>query len=146
MKNQMKNQLKIIKLLLPIILIAFSVLVLFSPGLFAEDKEKGSNSLSIFSNTNRPLPDFDHELHEDALEDGGCAKCHHVLDEDTDELVYSEGEETACSDCHFEQAEDDLLAMREANHAICTRCHRDLKKEKKKAGPTSCGECHKKQE
>ncbi len=141
---------KIIKLILPVILIAFSVLILFSPGLFAGNGEKSSNSLSIFSNTNRPLPEFDHTLHEDAFDDGGCAKCHHVASEDSDngsdDLVYSEGEEAACIECHLEKADDDLLAIREASHASCTGCHRDLKKEKKKAGPTSCGECHKKQE
>ena len=73
-------------------------------------------------------------------------KCHHVLDTEQNKLVYSEGEETACYECHsLEQSEsDDLLPIREANHASCTVCHREMKKEKKIAGPTTCGECHKK--
>ncbi len=146
MITPMKNKLKIIKLYLPILLITFGALILFSPGLFAEVKEKAASSLSIFSNANRPLPEFDHDLHKDSLGEEGCAKCHHVLDEESDELVYSEGEETPCYDCHMEKEDDDIPAMREASHDNCTKCHRELKKERIDTGPTSCGECHKKQE
>ena len=95
--------------------------------------------------TRRPAPEFDHKLHEDALKDPGCGVCHHVFDDETEQLVYSEDEEGPCIDCHMEEKEDGIPAIREANHGSCNACHRDLKKLKKPAGPTTCGECHKKQ-
>ena len=98
----------------------------------------------MFSNHKRPVVKFDHSLHEDVTGETGCAKCHHVFDEKQNKLVYAEGEEAVCSECHFSEKEKDVLALREASHTSCTGCHRTLKKNKKPSGPTTCGECHKK--
>lgn len=118
------------------LIVCFGALTYFIclPALFADNEKEPVK--------NRPAPVFDHTLHEEALDDPGCGACHHVLDEQTQKLVYSEGEESACSECHFEKAEDGLLALREANHASCTACHRKMIKSKLKSGPTTCGECH----
>ena len=105
--------------------------------------EDTSNS-TLFSNQKRPVPVFDHALHEDSLGDEkGCAKCHHVLDPEQNQLVYAEGEEAACSECHSLNQSENILSIREANHASCTNCHRTLKKTKSPAAHTTCGECHK---
>jgi hypothetical protein len=44
----------------------------------------------------------------------------------------------------MEKPDKNTLSLRDASHASCTKCHRALKKQDKKAGPTTCGECHKK--
>jgi len=97
---------------------------------------------ALFSGQKRPIPVFNHALHEKSLgEVESCAKCHHVLDVRMG-LVYSEGEEAACSECHTFKLTKNMPSMKDANHASCTKCHRDLIKAKKPAGPTTCGECH----
>ena len=121
-----------------ILISAVMVLLLIDLSAVAQDQ-------AVDSTRRRPIPEFDHTLHEEAYEETGCGVCHHVFDEDKNVLVYSEGEESYCSDCHMEKAQGNILALREANHASCTVCHRKLKKTKKPAGPTTCGECHKKQ-
>jgi len=126
-----------------ILLLCLAAIFLGNTSLLAEDNNPASAKRAFFSNQKRPVPSFDHDLHEESLGDTGCAMCHHVLDEDKDELVYSEGEETSCTECHFSESSEDVLALKEANHGSCTVCHRNLIKEKKKAGPTTCGECHK---
>ena len=123
---------------IPLILVSLAMLMLFQLSATAQDNASGPAE-------SRPAPQFDHDLHQEALEEPGCGACHHIFDDEKGELVYSEDEESYCSDCHLENAQDDIPALREANHASCTACHRNLKKLKKKAGPTTCGECHKKQ-
>jgi|APSaa5957512622_1039677.scaffolds.fasta_scaffold138116_2 hypothetical protein len=131
------------KILFPGILVLCLFAVIVSQPV-AQEEILEPEQLKLFSNQKRPVPEFDHDLHKDGLGETGCAKCHHVLDTEQNKLVYSEGEETACTECHSSEESDDLLAIREASHANCTACHRAMKKEKKTAGPTTCGECHKK--
>jgi hypothetical protein len=99
----------------------------------------------IFGKLRRPPVYFAHDLHSDTLADKGCGVCHHVADQDTGRLIYREGEELTCKECHAAQNPAGQIALREAYHGSCTACHRTLiKKNNKKTGPTTCGECHKK--
>ncbi len=135
---------KLKKQICVLILFTVSMLFLYQSPLFATGNSTDNKTSNAAPTKKRPTPAFDHTLHEDALEEPGCGACHHILDETTNKLIYSEGDESNCSECHEQTAMDDTLALREANHASCTACHRDLKKSKKPAGPTTCGECHKK--
>lgn len=133
----MKHRLPRIIIFLLTLLIILSLL----PNIFAQDNNevKPDSTLfysSILETPKRAVPAFDHTLHEDSLGENSCAKCHHVLDTKENKLIYSEGEEAACAECH--------TALKEASHETCTGCHRRMKKDKKIAGPTTCGECHKK--
>ena len=127
-----------------IILLIFAAIFIGQTPSLAKGDDIKSSSLAIFSNEKRPSPWFDHDLHEDSLGETGCAKCHHVLDENSNELIYSDGEEAACTECHTDASSDNKTALREASHASCTGCHREMKSQKKVAGPITCGECHKK--
>lgn len=127
-----------------LILLATGLIFLLQPVLFATQEDEESPVLGLFSNKPRPPARFDHEKHEESLEEEGCGVCHHVLDEKSDKLIYEEGEETSCLECHINDNKDDLLTFRDANHASCTGCHRTLKKSGKISGPTTCGECHQK--
>lgn len=122
-----------------------SVLFIFQPCLTAKENLPGPDKSSFFSSPKRPAPSFDHTRHENALSAKGCGICHHVPDKNLNKLVYSEGEEAACSQCHLKEASDKLPALREAGHKSCTQCHRALKKNHQPAGPTTCGECHRNQ-
>ncbi len=120
-----------------ILLFGCAALFIFSLQVFAQGNKK--SPLAIFSNQERPAPRFDHSLHKDTID---CDKCHHIMDEDTNKIVYSKGEEAACTDCHSSKQNGNVFSIREASHASCTKCHRKLKKDNKHAGPTTCGECH----
>ena len=82
-----------------------------------------------------------HHKHVTAHEDK-CETCHHSWDEQARELVYVEGTESSCRDCHGEVTADKLLSMRDTAHDSCVGCHRDLEKEGKEGGPTKCSGCH----
>ena len=44
-----------------------------------------------------------------------------------------------CKACHGEGTPAKLILGKDAAHKLCKECHQE-----KKAGPTKCGECHKK--
>jgi len=99
----------------------------------------------VFGSLRRPQVSFSHEKHVESLENKACGVCHHTPDDRTGQLVYVEGDERSCKECHDLQKEDNLPALREAFHGNCTNCHREqIKSKKPKSGPTTCGGCHKK--
>lgn len=48
-------------------------------------------------------------------------------------------ESMECKTCHGEGTPGKIELGKDKAHALCKKCHED-----KKAGPTKCGECHKK--
>ena len=100
----------------------------------------------IFGKLRRPSVSFSHDIHSETLESDGCGICHHVQDEQSGKLVYMEGEELSCKECHVQRKENRIPALREAYHGNCTVCHRRLNKAgQPETGPTTCGGCHIKQ-
>jgi len=109
----------------------------------AQEEEYILGHDDIFGNLRRPEVNFSHENHAASLENTGCAVCHHTPDEKTGQLIYIEGEERSCKECHDLQKEDEIPALREAFHGSCTNCHRSqIKSGELKGGPTTCGGCH----
>ena len=99
----------------------------------------------VFAPLRRSAVSFPHGIHMEALDEEDCVWCHHVTDKDTGARVYRQGEEQGCGECHSARQKADTPTLREAYHAACTACHRSLiTKSRQKAGPTTCGECHKK--
>ncbi len=112
----------------------------------AQEAEYNLAHMDIFGKLRRPQVSFSHEIHSETLEEEGCEICHHVADDQTGKLVYVEGEELSCKECHGRQKENNQSALREAFHGSCTACHRRLiKNSNPKSGPTTCGACHIKQ-
>ena len=100
----------------------------------------------IFGKLRRPAVSFSHDIHSETLESDGCGICHHVQDDQSGKLVYMEGEELSCKECHVQRKENQIPALREAYHGNCTVCHRRLiKAGQPETGPTTCGGCHIKQ-
>jgi hypothetical protein len=83
---------------------------------------------------------FSESLHEKHMEllDGKCDDCHHVYDKKLQKLVYDEGNETPCSNCHTDKTLGKRLSLKDASHRSCIECHQKLDK-----GPVRCSECHK---
>ncbi|MCK5541589.1 MAG: cytochrome c3 family protein [Desulfobacterales bacterium] len=139
-----------------VIIILLSLLIIFFwlPSTFGQDNNVAKSDLTkpgfalccfpILVTPKRVVPSFDHTLHEESIGVDSCAKCHHVLNTKKNKLLYSEGEEEACTECHTEKKQGNTMALKDASHETCTGCHRQMKKVKKIAGPTTCGECHKK--
>ncbi|MEJ2283889.1 MAG: cytochrome c3 family protein [Desulfobacterales bacterium] len=99
----------------------------------------------VFGSLRRPEVDFSHAKHAESLENKGCGVCHHTPDDQNGQLVYIEGDERSCKECHDLRKEDNIPALREAFHGNCTNCHRQqIKTDNLKSGPTTCGGCHKK--
>jgi len=88
--------------------------------------------------------DFDYSLHYRHVRaaDDKCQACHHVYDEKSEELVYREGEENACGDCHGDCADGETPSLRDAAHMDCIACHLQRAREDVKGGPFLCTGCH----
>ena len=109
----------------------------------AQEAEYNLAHRDIFGKLRRPQVSFSHAIHAETLAEEGCGACHHVLDDQSGKLVYLEGEELSCLECHIQQKENHKPGLREAFHGNCTGCHRRLIKNKHpKSGPTTCGGCH----
>jgi hypothetical protein len=80
---------------------------------------------------------FSHSKHKEYR----CDECHH--DYDKGKNVWREGQEVKlCNACHPLNATSDIMCLEKAYHDKCVTCHKKLKKEDKKTGPTSCSKCH----
>ena len=109
----------------------------------AQEAEYNLAHRDIFGKLRRPQVSFSHEIHAESLAEEGCGACHHVQDDQSGKLVYLEGEELGCLECHTQQKDDHKPGLREAFHGSCTICHRRLiKNDNPSSGPTTCGGCH----
>lgn len=127
--------------------------LLWAVNLKAQPDDISLDDNEVFTSRSRPAVEFPHLLHFD---DAGieCSKCHHRFKDGENIVDDSELEEGAkgikCSSCHKSEAgfrfKPDLdptkRTLRQAYHRMCMSCHRQLKKENKKAGSVTCGGCH----
>ncbi len=80
---------------------------------------------------------FPHNKHKEYK----CTDCHH--DYKNGQNVWREGQEVAlCNACHPPEKRVEIMSLETAYHDKCQGCHKKLKKEKKKTGPTTCSRCH----
>lgn len=115
---------------------------------FTQDEGVVIAHQGVFKRLERPPVVFKHEKHIEVLGgDKSCRQCHHVYNEEEGKLVYEEGEEMGCAECHG--AKDEKMAdgsvkpsLMNAYHINCVKCHRKLAKAGEKTGPYTCGECH----
>ncbi len=73
-----------------------------------------------------------------------CGACHHEYDEQSDRLVYRQGEEGSCRYCHATQSTEKTPSMREAAHESCVACHQRIREQVpgRAGGPVRCTGCH----
>jgi len=101
-------------------------------------------AVETFGSLRRPPVDFPHAVHEESLGDEACGVCHHEYDANAGRLIYRADEEQPCMACHNAQRQANKRGLRQAYHGSCTACHRQMAKESRAAGPTTCGGCHRK--
>jgi len=82
-----------------------------------------------------------HYQHEKAT-DKKCELCHHIYDEKEKKLIYKQGTESSCRDCHRQSDEGNRNSFRKVAHSDCINCHLEKKEKKQKGGPTTCEGCH----
>jgi class III cytochrome C family protein len=79
----------------------------------------------------RPLVEFPHAVHTQALEDEGCGACH-ATDPKGRLQTWLLPKEKA----------NDLDQIMDFYHAACLGCHNGRLAKGKESGPVTCGECH----
>jgi hypothetical protein len=89
---------------------------------------------------------FNNSLHYRHVEaaKNECKACHHVYDEAAKKLVYVEGKESSCRDCHRDETQENRSAFQLAAHQACIGCHREFPPEIQSEfhGPQQCAGCH----
>ena len=127
-------------------------ILLWAVKLGAQPEDILLDDQSVFASRSRPAVAFPHMQHIDAEIE--CSDCHHRIKGGENIVDEAELEEDAegikCAACHKNepgfQFQSDLDAtertLQQAYHRMCTGCHRQLKKENKKAGSVTCGGCH----
>ena len=88
-------------------------------------KNKGAAEIKLLGGKRGPVP-FPHHQHQDKL--GDCDICHSVFPQKAGiiEALKSEGK----------------LKKKHVMNKLCTKCHKQRKKEGIKSGPTTCAKCH----
>ena len=88
------------------------------------DQQKGAEKMILKGGSSGDV-EFPHRTHQNALAD--CGKCHNLFPQTANAIqsAITEGK---------------LIKKQVMNQ--CRDCHRDLKKEGLKTGPTSCKKCH----
>lgn len=129
---------------------------LWAVNLDAQPDDISLDDKEVFISRSRPAVEFPHIQHIDAEME--CSDCHHRFKGGENVVDEGELEEDAegikCSSCHKSEAgfrfKPDLDTtkrnLQQAYHRMCTGCHRQVSKDKKKSGPVTCGECHPKKE
>jgi hypothetical protein len=102
------------------------------------DNKIGIAHTEIFGVLERPQVVFDHNKHTEALKKEGkkewetCDVCHPV-DREKDLILFTFPKKVKGKDKD---------SMMNAYHDECINCHKEKSREKKKAGPVVCGDCH----
>jgi hypothetical protein len=106
------------------------------------DKPITIDSKEVFTTKKQSPVVFDHAKHKEFK----CDQCHHEHKDGKN--VWKEGQEVKkCSACHkLEPQGEKMVKLEKAYHDQCVACHKKLKEEKKKTGPTPCAKCHPKKE
>jgi hypothetical protein len=113
------------------LLFCLSLLFLVSPAVYAADYPKEPVTIKL-DGAKMPPVTFAHAVHVEKQKID-CAKCHHKDAQNP----------KACTTCHGSAAKDNAPAVKDAFHARCQTCHKEMAA-KGTAAPTKCNECHKK--
>jgi hypothetical protein len=112
--------------------VKIAVLTLMAIGVVAlagaytiQTDNKGAPEMSLDGGKSGPVP-FPHLAHQKAL--GDCSICHELFPQKAGAIdaLKASGE----------------LAKKQVMNKHCTKCHKQMKKEGQKTGPTTCKACH----
>jgi hypothetical protein len=109
----------------------FLLLFCLSPAAKAADYPKEPVTIKL-EGAKMPPVVFSHAVHVEK-QTIDCVKCHHKDPQNP----------KACTTCHGKEAKGAQAAARDAFHARCQTCHKEMAAKGLKP-PTKCTECHKK--
>jgi len=121
---------KIVLLLALVAFIAVSAVAFANPAAPAGDLKVSE----MMKSNKKPPVMFSHAKHAAGVPD--CKTCHHTWD--------GKSAPEKCSKCHTGRKSGKKDNIKNTMHKKCKGCHKAMKKAGKKAGPTSCKDCHKK--
>lgn len=120
-----------------VVLVALLLSVLLLVAAYSQDDMLTVDN-AVFPRPQRPPAVFEHDDHNDTAGLDECQVCHHVYEDGV--LVEDESsEDYLCSDCHDLKSSGNMPGLMKAFHLNCKGCHME-----NKAGPVTCGECHRK--
>ncbi len=123
----------VITLVLGVAVLAAFTLAYAKAKVKAPDKPLTIDTKDVYAKKKKTPVVFAHTKHKAQK----CQKCHHT---------WKEGEKVKnCGECHKDKKDKKdkkKLGLKKAFHDQCIKCHKALKKEKKKTGPTGCVKCH----
>ncbi|MCK5227620.1 MAG: cytochrome c3 family protein [Desulfobulbaceae bacterium] len=122
------------KILVVVAAFAFLFGLVFSGSSFAADP--GPADMVLKTTKGKKPANFPHKLHQESFK---CGDCHHGQTADGKKVDYIDGQEIGrCASCHNpDMANLKLNSYKNAGHANCKGCHKDMIK-----GPTKCNDCH----
>ena len=90
-----------------------------------QTEDKGAAQIELEGGKSGAVP-FPHRVHQEVL--GDCKVCHELFPQETGsiEKLKASGE----------------LAKKQIMNKHCTKCHKQMKKDGQKTGPTTCKSCH----
>ncbi len=117
------------------------IVLLFLASVYSGEGNKPSNNkmseklvighTEIFGTLERSQVVFDHGLHAAAFKKDGCEKCHTLTPEGN--YIF---------DFPFSAANRTAKEIEDLYHEKCINCHKKVIREKNKALPVRCGDCH----
>jgi hypothetical protein len=90
-----------------------------------QSDNKGTPQLTLNGGKNGPVP-FPHLVHQTAL--GDCRICHELFPQEAGAIDALKA--------------SGALQKKQIMNKHCTKCHKQMKTEGKKTGPTTCTACH----
>ena len=90
-----------------------------------QTENKGEAQITLDGGKNGPVP-FPHHAHQTAL--GDCKVCHELFPQKAGAIDALKA--------------SGALKAKQVMNKSCTKCHKQLKQEGKKTGPTTCKACH----
>ncbi|GBC62702.1 cytochrome C [Desulfonema ishimotonii] len=106
---------------LPVVIgiLMFAVVMAMAAG------DKGAENISLYGGKSGEVP-FPHQRHQATL--GDCNTCHELFPQEAGSIE------------RLKAAKE--LKKKQVMNKHCIRCHRAMKREGTRSGPTSCKECH----
>jgi hypothetical protein len=109
--------------------IAILILLVISTGVAyaytIQTANKGADQIELYGGKSGPVP-FPHLAHQDVVPD--CKVCHELFPQEIGAI-----EKLKASGA---------LQKKQIMNKHCTKCHKKMKKEGQKTGPTTCKTCH----
>lgn len=113
---------------LKLLIVLLSISTMLASAMVASSmatQNKGAENLELNGGSRGNVP-FPHRQHQDQL--GDCKICHSVFPQKSGSIEELKAEGT--------------LKKKYVMNKLCTKCHKEKKRDGQKSGPTTCTKCH----